>query len=119
MARTFDFTRYVVSTVVSAKVADFETMSFKDIDSVFDGCLDKESAEKAMFKRYGKCNIISVTPVGIMYGLTSEDVQRYGTQLNPVTRQPWGNESSEEKAKITYNYMTEYLSKKSKIDEEQ
>ena len=122
MARTYAFTRFVTFTLVNVKTTDDD---FNVIETSFtaDGIISEEEAQKQANKKYGKAKVLDICPLGNMYGMTTEEITRHGHPLNPLTRQPWDAElSNDDKAKIIVQYMNQYVLKNSEIviaDEEE
>lgn len=115
MARTYSTTRFVTFTIVTVKTTDDD---FNVIETSFtaDGLISEDEASKLANKKYGKAKLLGIVPMGNMYGLTTEEVAKYGHPLNPLTRQPWDDGlSNDEKAKIIVQYMNTYVLKNAEI----
>ena len=115
MARTYSFTRFVTFTLVNVKTTDDD---FNVIETSFtaEGIITEDEAQKQANKRYGKAKVLNICPMGKMYGLTTEEIVKHGHSLNPMTRQPWDSElSNDDKAKITVQYMNQYVLKNAEI----
>lgn len=117
MPRKFDFTRFVTSTVVNVTTYNFETMETEDDTFTMNGEASTDDVKKEVAKRYGKAKINYSYTDGRMYGLTTEDVRYYGTELNPFTRQPWDEtETIISKHETVEKYIQEQKAKKEGAD---
>lgn len=117
MARKFDFTRFVTSTIVNVTTFNFETMETEDETFTVNGELSNDDIKKEVVKRYGKAKINYSYTDGRMYGLTTDDVMYYGTELNPFTRQPWDDsETIISKHETIERYINEQKAKKEGVE---
>lgn len=108
MARKYDTTRFTMVTVVNLKTVD-DSLNIVDETMLLDGFVQREDAEKQATKKYGKAIITGFSYSGTMYGLTTEEVIRYGHPLNPYTRQPWADD--DDKEALTKKYILEKVLK--------
>ena len=118
MARTYDFTRCVNSTFVTATVviADFATMSFRSekVEQAFNGTVSEQDALKMLEKAYPSAKIESVQTrtVSAMLGWNLADILDKAADLNPCTRQPWiDGMTAEQKAAVWTEYNRQQVIK--------
>lgn len=111
MARTYDFTRCVNSTFVSATVVipDFATMSFRSekVEQAFNGTVSEQEATKILEKAYpaAKIETVQIRTVSAMLGWNLADILDKAADLNPCTRQPWNEGmTAEQKAAVWTEY---------------
>ena len=112
MARKYDMTRFALVTVATVKTVDDD---FNVVEKTFilDGMVSEDECQKQASKKYGKAKVTDLVFSGTMYGLTTEEVMRYGHPLNPFTRQPWAD--NDDKEALTKQYI---LEKVLKVDSE-
>ena len=111
MARKYDFTRFVTTTTAVVSTVNDELEKVTEY-MVLDGICTEDDAKKEAKKRYGVAKVEFIYHDSKMYGLTTEQVKVYGTELNPFTRQPWTTESEDEKQEVSEKYLNEQLNKK-------
>lgn len=118
MARTYDFTRCVNSTFVSATVVipDFTTMSFRSekVEQAFNGTVTEADAVKMLEKAYpfAKIESVQIRTVSAMLGWNLADILDKAADLNPCTRQPWNDGmTAEQKAAVWVEYNRQQVIK--------